>query len=148
MPTDLSFRLLPVRLHIHCLPAVPSLILYLTVSVLLLSARIHFLRPMIFSPDSKLLLYDCGTRSHEIYLTVDGAENVRIDRGEKILIGRSENVTRLIRVKRTRILQRSYRKAVRSGILRGRDRRVNSDCRIVCSKFYHSFQNRTVYFLE
>ena len=56
-------------------------------------------RPMIFSPDSKLLLYDCGTRSHEIYLTVDGAENVRIDRGQKILIGRSENVTRLIRVK-------------------------------------------------
>lgn len=56
-------------------------------------------RPMVFSPDSKLLLYDCGTRSHEIYLTVDGAENVRIDRGQKILIGRSTNVTKLIRVK-------------------------------------------------
>ena len=56
-------------------------------------------RPMVFSPDSKLLLYDCGTRIHEIYLTVDGAENVRIDRGQKILIGRSTNVTKLIRVK-------------------------------------------------
>ena len=50
--------------------------------------------------------------------------------------------------KRTRILQRSYRKAVRSGILRGRGKRVNSDCRIVCSKFYNSFQNRTVYFFR
>lgn len=99
MPTDLSFRLLPVRLLFTVCrgPVVDPVLDCFCVTPV--SAHSLSARPMIFSPDSKLLLYDCGTRSHEIYLTVDGAENVRIDRGQKILIGRSENVTRLIRVK-------------------------------------------------
>lgn len=56
-------------------------------------------RPMIFSATCELAVYECGTRESEMYLTVDGSENIRIERGSRIVLRRSDKVTKLIRIK-------------------------------------------------
>ena len=55
-------------------------------------------RPMIFSPDSVLTLDDFGQSRGELYLTVDGRENVKLCAEDTVRISRSDICTKLIRL--------------------------------------------------
>lgn len=56
-------------------------------------------RPMIYSPDSVLEVNDSTTKENELYLTVDGNENVVLTPGDTVKIYKSDNITRLVRIK-------------------------------------------------
>lgn len=74
-------------------------------------------RPMIFAPDSVLEVADCGTRESDVYLTVDGNENVRLNRSGRVVIKRSEYITKLVRIKRDGFYGTLIRKLTERDIL-------------------------------
>lgn len=57
-------------------------------------------RPMIFSSDSVLEIKDICIKHDNIYLTVDGSENIRLRRGDVIRITKSNIKTKLLRMKK------------------------------------------------
>lgn len=57
-------------------------------------------RPMIFSADSTLEIYDNHQTRGDLYLTVDGNENVRLEDGDTVKITRSDITTQLVRIKK------------------------------------------------
>ena len=56
-------------------------------------------KPMIFAPDCLLEIHDTPRRIGEMYVTVDGYKNCRLERGDVVKITRSETVTKLVRLK-------------------------------------------------
>lgn len=64
------------------------------------SAHSLVARPMIFSADSELEIADFGQIRGELYLTVDGRENIKLVSGDRVIIRRSSLVTRFIRLGR------------------------------------------------
>lgn len=57
-------------------------------------------RPMIYSADSVLEIHDNQQTRGELYLTVDGDENHRLEDGDTVRVTRSKTVTRLLRIKK------------------------------------------------
>jgi len=57
-------------------------------------------RPMIFSADSVLEIKDICVKHDNMYLTVDGNENIRLRRGDVVSITKSAMTTKLIRMKK------------------------------------------------
>ncbi len=56
-------------------------------------------RPMVFSPDSKIRIVNKSRSPVNVYLTLDGGENIEIPLGESVVVERAELVTKLIRIK-------------------------------------------------
>ncbi len=57
-------------------------------------------RPMLFAAGTALTVRDVGVKHDNLYLTVDGGENVKLRRGDVVRITRSELHIRLVRVKK------------------------------------------------
>ena len=57
------------------------------------------LRPVVFTGDSVLEIRDPVCRKNSMFITVDGADNEEIGRGDVIRISKSKSTTKLVRVK-------------------------------------------------
>ncbi|MHB1152290.1 MAG: NAD(+)/NADH kinase [Eubacteriales bacterium] len=72
----------------------------------------HSLRakPMIFNDKSILEIRDNCTAHGDLYITIDGNENHRLDSGDMVRITRSSMTTCLIRIKKNRFYDILYKK--------------------------------------
>lgn len=66
--------------------------------------------PMVYSADNILELEVARQRDDQVYLAVDGMENIKISFGDKIVIKRSNFTTDLIRIKNTGFYEAVYKK--------------------------------------
>lgn len=57
-----------------------------------------YAKPLIFSGDSELVIEDICSDAVTLYLTVDGSETYRLNRGDRIRITKSDLSTKLIRL--------------------------------------------------
>ncbi|MBE6687894.1 MAG: NAD(+)/NADH kinase [Ruminococcaceae bacterium] len=67
-------------------------------------------RPMVYSPKTTLTLKTSRQRDDQVFLTVDGLENVRILYGDEIRIKKSSLTCKLIRIKNTGFYDVVYKK--------------------------------------
>ncbi len=67
-------------------------------------------RPMIYSSDAHLTLKPSRERDEELFLTVDGLYNMRINYGDEIHIKKSALTTQLVRIKNTEFYDAVYKK--------------------------------------
>lgn len=67
-------------------------------------------RPMVYSPKNTLCLKSARHRDEQVFLTVDGLENIRILYGDEIRIKKSAHTCRLIRIKNTEFYDAVYKK--------------------------------------
>ena len=67
-------------------------------------------RPMVYSPKNILSLKTARRRDEQVFLTVDGIENIRILYGDEIRIKKSAHTCRLVRIKNTEFYDAVYKK--------------------------------------
>lgn len=67
-------------------------------------------RPMIYSTKNMIKLMTARERDDQVFLTVDGVENIRILYGDEIRIKKSVLTTKLVRIKNTEFYDAVYKK--------------------------------------
>lgn len=67
-------------------------------------------RPMIYSTKNVIKLMTARERDEQVFLTVDGVENIRILYGDEIKIRKSVLTTKLVRIKNTEFYDAVYEK--------------------------------------
>lgn len=67
-------------------------------------------RPMLYSPKTTLSLKTTRQRDDQVFLTVDGLDNLRILYGDEIRIRKSVLTTKIIRIKNTEFYDVVYKK--------------------------------------